>query len=339
MAGKGYSVAVVGATGMVGEHMIKVLQEQDFPIASIKFLASERSQGKQVVFRGEEHPVEVLGEGSFRGVQVALWSAGASVSRQFMPAAVKAGTVNIDNTSAFRMEPDVPLIVPEVNAHDLRRHRGIIANPNCSTIQMVVVLKPLHDAARIKRVVVSTYQATAGAGRRAMNELLDQTRDVLEGRPAVPRAFARQIAFNCIPHIDVFLANGSTKEEMKMVSETKKIMGDQSIQITATCVRVPVAVGHSEAVNLETERRLDAAEARRILSGAPGVVVMDDPSQLIYPTPIDAAGRNETLVGRIREDDSIPHGLNLWIVSDNVRKGAAYNAVQIAESLVAQGLL
>ncbi len=339
MGKKRYHVAVVGATGLVGEQMRIVLEERRFPVERIKFLASERSGGRQLPFGGTDHPVEVLTEKSFEGVDVALWSAGAAVSRQFMSAAVKSGTVNIDNTSAFRMERNVPLVVPEVNPHDLDWHQGVIANPNCSTIQMVVVLKPIHDAARIQRVVVSTYQSVSGAGRRALNEMLSQSRDVLEGKEVKPQAFARQIAFNLIPHIDVFLPNGYTKEEMKMVDETMKIMGDDSIRVTATCVRVPVACAHSESVNIQTEVKLAAADAREILRRAPGIQVVDDPAGLVYPTPIDAAGKNPTLVGRLRDDESIPHGLNLWIVADNIRKGAALNAVQIAEELVARHLL
>jgi aspartate-semialdehyde dehydrogenase len=338
MTGKTYGVAVVGATGMVGERMRSILEERSFPLAWIRFLASERSLGRTVRFRGEEFPVEVLTANSFAGVDFALFSAGAAVSREFAPAAVRAGAVCIDNTSAFRMDPDVPLVVPEVNPHDLTWQKGIIANPNCSTIQMVVVLKPLHDAARIKRVVVSTFQSVSGAGKRALDEMLHQTRELLEGREVTPKVFHRQIGFNCLPHIDVFLENGYTKEEMKMVNETKKIMGDQGIAVTATCVRVPVRIGHSESVNVETERPLAPAEAMALLAKAPGVTVLDDPASLLYPTALDAAGKDATLVGRIRRDESLPNALNLWIVSDNLRKGAALNAVQIAEEMIARGL-
>jgi aspartate-semialdehyde dehydrogenase len=339
MADKGFSVAVVGATGLVGETMMRILEERDFPVGKVKFLASERSAGKKVLFRGKEYPVEVLSKDSFTGVRIALCSPGASVSREFLPSAVRAGCICIDNTSAYRMDPTVPLVVPEVNPYDLDRHQGIIANPNCSTIQMVVVLKPLHDAARIRRVVVSTYQSVSGAGTRALDELANQTADVLAGKDAVPKALAKRIAFNLIPQIDVFLENGYTKEEMKMTNETKKIMGDDSILVTATCVRVPVRLGHSEAVTIETERKLSPAEAREILAKAPGVTVLDDPSKGVYPMPVDAAGKNDTFVGRIREDVSHPHGLNFWVVSDNIRKGAALNAVQIAEELVRRGLV
>ncbi len=339
MVKKDFSVAVVGATGMVGVNMRMILEERNFPVKSIKFLASERSRGKTIAFRGEEFPVETLTKSSFKGIDVALVSAGAAVSREFLPSAVEAGAVCIDNTSAFRMDPDVPLVVPEVNPDDVTWHKGIIANPNCSTIQMVVVLKPLHDAARLRRVVVTTFQSVSGAGSRALNEMLDQTRTVLNGGAPQPKVFARPIAFNCLPHIDSFLENGYTKEEMKMVNETKKIMGDAGIRVTATCVRVPVRIGHSESVNVETERKLSPSEARRVLSAAPGVKVMDDPASLFYPTAYDAAGNDLTWVGRIRADESLPNGLNLWIVSDNLRKGAATNAVQIAEVMAGKGLL
>lgn len=339
MSQRAYNVAVVGATGIVGENMRTVLEEKNFPLSGIRFLASERSVGRQLTFRGEKHRVELLAGESFANIDIALFSAGAAVSREFVPHAVKSGAICIDNTSAFRMDEDVPLVVPEVNPRDLNKHKGIIANPNCSTIQMVLVLKPIHDKAGIERVVVSTYQAVSGAGRNALNEMLAQTRLVLEGGEAVPSVFPRQIAFNCLPHIDIFLENRYTKEEMKMVNETKKIMGDSDINVTATCVRVPVSIGHSEAVNVQTRIKITADETIDILSGAPGVTVMDDPSELVYPTAVDAAGNNRTFVGRIREDESIANGLNLWIVSDNLRKGAALNAVQIAEKLVEEGLL
>jgi len=337
---KGYTVAVVGATGAVGQEMLKTLEQRNFPVAKLKALASPRSAGKKVKFRGEEITVEELKPESFEGVDIALFSAGGSRSKEFAPEAVKRGAVVIDNSSAFRMDPEVPLVVPEVNPEDVEWHKGIIANPNCSTIQMVVVLKPLHDLAKIKRVVVSTYQAVSGAGAQAIEELKEQTKAILEGRPVPPpNKIPKQIAFNCVPHIDVFFDDGYTKEEVKMINETKKIMHDDSIKVSPTCVRVPVFVGHSESVNLEFERPVTVEEARAALEKAPGVKVVDDFKNLVYPTPIDVAGKDEVLVGRLRRDDTIEHGLNLWIVGDNLRKGAALNAVQIAELLVEKGLV
>ena len=333
---RSYQVAVVGATGAVGNEMIRILEQRNFPVAQLRLLASERSLGKSLPFAGEELPVEVLGDESFGGIEIALFSAGGGISERFAPVAARAGAVVIDNTSAFRMAPDIPLVVPEVNpeAIALHKNRGIIANPNCSTIQMVVALKPIHDAVRIKRIVVSTYQAVSGTGKKAIEELELQTRALLNFQEAVAKVYPHQIAFNCLPQIDVFLENGYTKEEMKMVNETKKIMNDTSIAVTATTVRVPVFYGHSESVNIETEKKITPAEVRELLSRAPGVVVVDDPKQRRYPMAIDAAGKDETFVGRIREDKSIPNGIDMWIVSDNVRKGAALNAVQIAEILV-----
>lgn len=329
------NVAVVGATGAVGEEMLKVLAERGFPIGEIKALASERSAGKEVDFGEAKLVVEELREDSFAGVDLALFSAGGSISKAFAPLAVQAGTIVVDNSSAFRMDDDVPLVVPEVNPDDVGRHKGIIANPNCSTIQMVVVLKPLHDAAGIKRIVVSTYQAVSGTGKNAVAELLAQTEAVLAGEEPAAEVYPHQIAFNVLPHIDVFLDDGYTKEEKKMEGETKKIMGDDSIQVTATCARVPVLVGHSESVNLETREHLAVEEARRLLDAAPGVVVVDDPAANAYPLAVDAAGKDPSYVGRLRRDPTVPNGLNMWIVSDNVRKGAALNAVQIAELLLA----
>jgi len=329
-------VAVAGATGLVGNRMLQMLEERDFPVKSIKLLASERSKGKTLTFRGEQIPVEVLTEDSFKGVEIALFSAGGGTSKKYAPFAAKDGCVVVDNSSAWRMDPDVPLVVPEVNAEDIKWHKGIIANPNCSTIQMVVVLKPIHDAAKIERVVVSTYQAVSGAGVKALAEMRDQITAVLENREPVCKVFPHPIAFNCIPQIpqsDAFTENGYTSEEMKMVNETKKIMGDDSIRVSATTVRVPVHTGHSESVNIETQRKITAAKAREILSLAPGVVVLDDPANQVYPMAIHAAGKGETFVGRIREDISQSRGLDLWIVSDNLLKGAALNAVQIAEIL------
>jgi aspartate-semialdehyde dehydrogenase len=330
----GYRVAVVGATGAVGAEMIEVLEERKFPVETLLPLASARSAGETVLFQDQDITIEELTKDSFAGIDIALFSAGAEVSREYAPIAAKAGAVVIDNSSAWRMDKDVPLVVPEVNPHDLEHHGNIIANPNCSTIQMVVALKPLHDRVRIKRIVVTTFQAVSGTGKEAMDELMDECRDLLSFRSAEPKGYPYQIAFNCLPHIDDFLPSGYTKEEMKMVNETRKIMGDASIQVTATTVRVPVYVGHSEAVNIETEQKLTANEARALLSTAPGVVLYDDPEHKIYPMPLDVAGKDDVYVGRIREDESIPNGLNLWVVADNLRKGAATNAVQIAELLV-----
>jgi len=333
---KEYTVAVVGATGLVGGEMMKILEERNFPVKELKLLASERSLGKELQFRGRDCPVEVLDENSFEGVEIGLFSAGGSISEKFAPIAAKAGCVVIDNTSAFRMDPECPLVVPEVNpdAIGLYTKKGIIANPNCSTIQMVVALKPIHDAAKIKRIVVSTYQAVSGTGKNAVEELVGQTRALLTMKEPEIEVYPHRIAFNCLPHIDVFLENGYTKEEMKMVNETKKIMGDPSIAVTATTVRVPVFYGHAEAVNIETERKISVDEVRALLTGAPGITVRDNPAELLYPLQSDAAGKDDTFVGRIREDESITNGLNIWVVSDNIRKGAALNTVQIAEILM-----
>ena len=328
-------VAVVGASGAVGAVMIKLLEERKFPIASIKFLASPGKSGRSIVFRGERFPIEPLCAEAFEGVEIVLSSTPGSVSREFSPIAAKLGAVVVDNSSAFRMDPNVPLVVPEVNPGDIAKHNGIIANPNCSTIQMVVALKPLHDAARVRKVVVSTYQATSGAGEKGMHELKDQTEAIALGKPVpAPIKFAYPIAFNCVPHIDEFLADGYTKEEMKMVLETRKIMGDDSIDVSPTCVRVPVVTSHSESIWVETERPLSVAEARDIWSRAPGMIVADDPSLRVYPMPTLAAGRDEVFVGRIRRDLHNHRALLFWCVADNLRKGAATNAVQIAEELV-----
>ncbi len=329
-------VAVAGATGLVGTKMLETLEQRNFPVKQLKLLASERSKGKTLTFKGETIPVEVLSENSFKGVDVALFSAGGSTSKKFAPCAAKDGCVVVDNSSAWRMDPEVPLVVPEVNAHEIKNHKGIIANPNCSTIQMVVVLKPLHDAAKIERVIVDTYQAVSGAGIKALEDMYNQIKAVIEGREVVPTVFPYQIAFNCIPQIpqsDAFTDNGYTSEEMKMVNETKKIMGDPNIRVTATTVRVPVHTGHSESVTVETAQKLTAAQARELLSKAPGVIVQDDPAKQIYPLASKCAGLGDTFVGRIREDLSHPRGLTMWVVSDNLLKGAAYNAVQIAELL------
>ncbi len=332
---KKYKVAVVGATGLVGTEILKVLEERKFPIQGLIPLASERSLGKRVMFREESYDVRVLQPKEFEGVDFALFSAGGSVSAQFAPEAVKKGAVVIDNTSHFRMHDDVPLVVPEVNGEALKQHKGIIANPNCSTAQMVMVLKPLYEAAGIERIVISTYQSVSGAGNSAIEELETHTRMNLNGGVPTPKKFHYSISFNCIPHIDMFLENGYTKEEMKMINETRKILGDDSIQITATTVRVPVFVGHSESVNIQTKKKLTVKQVRELLEKMPGVTVMDDPAHNIYPTPKETAGQDDVFVGRIREDFSVKNGINLWIVADNLRKGAALNAVQIAEAMMA----
>jgi len=333
---KEYTVAVAGATGAVGNEMIATLEQRNFPVKKLKLLASSRSVGKTISFKGEELPIEELTEHSFKGVDIGLFSPGGSVSLKYAPIAAASGCVVIDNTSAFRMEKDIPLVVPEVNEHAIKdyKNRGIIANPNCSTIQMVVVLKPLHDVAKIKRVVVSTYQAVSGTGKKAIYELEQQVLAIYGNKKIETNVYPYQIAFNCLPHIDAFIENGYTKEEMKMVNETKKIMEDDGIAVTATTVRVPVFYGHSESVNVEFEKELTPDEARKILKKAPGVKVVDDPSKKLYPLAINAAGKDDTFVGRIRKDESIAHGLNMWIVADNIRKGAALNAVQIAEVLI-----
>ncbi|MEW6531726.1 MAG: aspartate-semialdehyde dehydrogenase [Thermodesulfobacteriota bacterium] len=349
----GYKVAVVGATGAVGNMMINVLEKRAFPVRELILLASGRSQGRTLPFRGKDYEVKELTEKSFEGVEIGLFSPGGAISAKFAPIAGEAGCVVIDNTAHFRMDPDVPLIVPEVNPDAIAGYtkKNIIANPNCSTIQMVVALKPIHDEARIKRVVVSTYQSVSGTGKDAIEEMLNQSRELSsavnwtkeDGMAALLRAigpykkvetkvYPHRIAFECIPHIDVFLENGYSKEEMKMAWETAKIL-DPSIKLTATTVRVPTFLGHSEAVNVETEKKITAQRARELLSSSPGVKVLDDLSKNVYPLTALAAGEYDTLVGRIREDESIPNGLNLWIVSDNILKGAALNAVQIAEIL------
>jgi len=331
---KQYVVAVVGATGAVGEEMIKTLTQRSFPVKALVPLASSRSAGSKVEFDGKDWIVSELTENSFAGVDIALFSAGASRSLEYAPAAVRAGAVVVDNSSAFRMDPSVPLVVPEVNAHAIAMHKGIIANPNCSTIQMVVALKPLHDEGRIKRIVVSTYQSVSGAGKSAIEELAKQTTALMNMQEVELKKFPWQIAFNCIPQIDSFLEDGYTKEEEKMVNETKKIMEDDSIKVSATTVRVPVFYSHGESVNLEFEKPMSPERAREILANAPGVEVVDDPSQSLYPLATTAVGKDAVFVGRIRADRTVGHGLNMWIVSDNIRKGAALNAVQIAERLI-----
>lgn len=337
----GYRVAVIGATGNVGRELLQILAERDFPVDDVIALASEKSAGREVSF-GEDETLKVrdLATFDFRGIDIALSSPGATVSAKYSPKAAKAGCVVIDNTSQFRMDPDVPLVVPEVNREAIAGYgrRNIIANPNCSTIQMVLALKPLHDFATIRRAVVATYQSVSGAGRAGMDELFNQTRGIFVNDPVVKETFTKQIAFNVIPHIDVFMEDGSTKEEWKMMVETKKII-DPKIKLSVTCVRVPVFIGHSEAINLEFENPISVVEARKALRAAPGVVVVDRHADEGYVTPVECAGEDMVYVSRVREDPTLENGLSLWVVSDNLRKGAALNAVQIAEALVNDHLL
>ncbi|HUV43810.1 MAG TPA: aspartate-semialdehyde dehydrogenase [Dehalococcoidales bacterium] len=330
---KQYRVAIVGATGLVGQEFIRILEQRDFPMSSVRLLASDRSAGRKLFVRHEEIEVEETVPESFENIDIALFSAGGDTSRYFSPMAARAGAVVVDNSSAFRMDPGVPLVVPEVNPEDIKWHRGIIANPNCSTIQMVVALYPLHKVNPIKRVIVDTYQAVSGTGSAAVEELTTQTKQVLEGQEVVSSVYPHQIAFNVLPEIDVFLDNAYTKEEWKMVEETRKIMHANEIAISATCVRVPVFTGHSEAVNIEFSRPMSPDEARQILARAPGVKVLDDTTVSLYPHAWLAAGTDEVYVGRIRQDASHPSGLAMWVVSDNLRKGAALNAIQIAEEM------
>ncbi len=331
-----YNVAIAGATGAVGGAMLDVLARRDFPINELRLLASERSVGKKLVFKGKEIEVQVLTKDAFTDIDIALFSAGASRSLDFAPAAAASGAVVIDNSSAFRMDPNIPLVIPEVNPHAIAQYknRGIIANPNCSTIQMLVALKPIYDKVGIKRIVVSTYQAVSGTGTKAIEELENQVKNYAKDKAIEAAVYPHQIAFNCLPHIDSFLENGYTKEEMKMVNETRKIFEDEKIGITATTVRVPVIYGHSEAVNIETNKKITAKEVKALLAESPGIELADDPANNIYPLATDCAGKFATLVGRIREDESIANGINLWVVSDNILKGAALNAVQIAEHFV-----
>ncbi len=335
MSQKKFNVAIAGATGAVGELMIKVLEERNFPVEEMRYLASSRSVGKVMKWKGNDLAVQELTKDSFKGIDIALFSAGGGRSKEFAPAAVEAGAVVVDNSSAFRMEADIPLVVPEVNPGDVGLYpkRGIIANPNCTTIIMVVALKPLHDYARVKRVVVSSYQSSSGAGAQAMAELIQQTRNWAENKPLEVKAFQHQLLFNVIPHIDAFTENGYTKEEMKMHNETRKMFHDDTIQVSATCVRVPVLTAHSEAVTIETERELTPEKARELITGAPGVEVLDDPASNTYPMPLFVAGQDTCYVGRIRKDYTVPNGLSFWVVGDQLRKGAATNAVQIAEIL------
>ncbi len=324
------NIAVVGATGVVGSTFLKVLEERDFPFENIYMMASARSAGKTVTFKGKEYVVEELNEHSFeKDIDIALFSAGGSTSEKYAPIAAKCGVTVVDNSSQWRMDPEVPLVVPEVNADDIKWNKGIIANPNCSTIQAMVVLKPLHDKYKIKRVIYSTYQAVSGSGVKGITDL----QEGLKGNDKC-EAYAHPIAGNCIPHIDVFLENGYTKEEMKMINETHKILNDDTIKVTATTVRVPVFDSHSESINIEFENPIDVDEVREVLANYPGIVVQDDPANNVYPLARNAAGTNEVYVGRIRRDFSVENGINLWCVADNIRKGAATNAIQIAEELI-----
>ena len=334
---KRYKMAIVGATGLVGQEFIKVLEQRDFPIDSIQLLASDRSAGKKLFVTHRETEVKETVPESFKRIDIALFSAGVEISRYFSPIAAQSGAVVIDNSSAFRMVPTVPLVVPEVNPEDIKWHKGIIANPNCSTIQMVVALYPLHKVNPIKRIIVDTYQAVSGTGSAAVEELSAQAKQVLDGQATAPHVYPHQIAFNLLPEIDVFLDNGYTKEEWKLVEETRKIMRADDIAISATCVRVPVFMGHSEAIHIEFSQPMSPDEARHILAQAPGVKVLDDPAISLYPQPWAATGTDEVFVGRIRRDASHPNGLTMWVVADNLRKGAALNAVQIAEEMINRG--
>ena len=334
-----YHTAIVGATGLVGQEFIKVLEQRNFPMASVHLLASDRSAGKKMFVSHREVEVEEVIPSSFDPVDIALFSAGSEVSKHFAPIAAKRGAVVVDNSAAWRMNPNVPLVVPEVNPEDVEEHQGIIANPNCSTIQMVVALYPLHKVNPIKRIIVDTYQSVSGTGSAAVDELNNQTKLVLEGKTALPHVYPHQIAFNILPEIDVFLDDGYTKEEWKMIHETRKIMHDDNMAVSATCARVPVVAGHSEAVHIEFTHPMSPEDARNILAEAPGVKVLDDTSISLYPHPWSAAGTDDVFVGRIRHDASHPNGLAMWVVADNLRKGAALNAVQIAELLVANGRL
>jgi aspartate-semialdehyde dehydrogenase len=335
---KEYTVAVVGALGVVGTEMISTLERRNFPVKTLVPLDIASQAGKEVTFKGKQWVTKEAKKGAFKGVDIAIFSAGSDASAVLAPIAVEEGAIVVDNSSQWRMDPNCPLVIPEVNPQDLDWHKGIIANPNCSTIQMLVALKPLHEAAKIKRVVVSTYQAVSGSGKRAIDGLKKEANEYLAEGKTQPQAYKKQIAFNAIPHIDVFQEGGYTKEEYKMVNETKKML-DPNINVTATCVRIPVWYGHSESINIETEKKLTAEEAKELLSKAESIKVVDDPSQELYPTPIESNNEDLTMVGRIREDYTIANGLNLWCVSNNIRKGAALNAVQIAETLIKRNLV
>lgn len=335
----GYRLAIVGATGLVGQEFIKVLEQRNFPVESIRLLASDRSAGKKLFFSHRETLVEEIVPESFNNIDIALFSAGTEVSRYFSPIASYSGAVVIDNSSVFRMDPHVPLVVPEINPEDIKQHKGIIANPNCSTIQMVMALYPLHKVNSIKRIIVTTFQSVSGTGAAAVEELTTQSRQLLDGQDIVPHVYPHQIAFNVLPAIDVFLDNAYTKEEWKTIEETKKIMHTQDIAISATCVRVPVFIGHSEAITIEFSQAISPDEARRILAQAPGIKLLDDTAINLYPQPWSAAGTDDVFVGRIRRDTSHPNGLLIWVVADNLRKGAALNTVQIAEEMIKRGWL
>ena len=338
---KEYNVAIAGATGAVGSVFLSILKERNFPVKNLLPLASVKSAGKKIIYKGMELEVKELTKDSFKGIDIALFSAGASRSLEFAKHAVESGAIVVDNSSAFRMYPDIPLVVPEVNPDDVLKHKGIIANPNCSTIIMVVALKPIYDIARIKRIIVSTYQAVSGAGAKGIIELENQTKKIISGDKDEVKCeiFPVRIAFNVIPHIDVFLENGYTKEEMKMVDETRKILGDQDIRISATTVRVPVFTSHSESVSIETERKITVKECREALNKAPGITLKDDFKNKIYPTPLDSSNKDDVFVGRVREDISIENGICFWCVGDQLRKGAALNAVQIAELMIEKGIV
>ncbi|PKM79317.1 MAG: aspartate-semialdehyde dehydrogenase [Firmicutes bacterium HGW-Firmicutes-13] len=342
---KKFNVAIVGATGMVGHSLVTVLNERNFPVNNLKLLASARSADTVVEVGGKEYRVEEAEPNAFEGVDFAFFSAGGDISLELAPEAVKKGTIVVDNSSAFRMEPDIPLVVPEVNPQDLEGHKGLIANPNCSTIQLVVALQALHEVSPLKRVVVSTYQAVSGAGKEAVDELLNQCMAVVQGKEVVkeiiPHKGAKrnhQIGFNLVPQLDVFQENGYTKEEMKVIKETRKIMGLPDLRITSTTVRVPVMIGHSESVNIEFQSPITVEQAREALEKFPGIIVIDNPDELLYPMPFDCDGKDEVFVGRIRKDESVENGLNIWVVSDNIRKGAATNSIQIAECVIEKGL-
>lgn len=337
---KKYTIAVVGALGLVGGEMIKTLEKRNFPVAQLRPLDIAANAGKEITFKGKPIQVKEACKENFKDIDIAIFSAGATASTILAPQAVEMGAIVVDNSSAWRMNEECPLVVPEVNPQDLDWHKGIIANPNCSTIQMVVVLKPIHEVSKIKRVIVSTYQAAAGAGMKGIEALYHESEEYLRTKEIqTSKVFSYQIGFNAIPHIDVFQAGGYTKEENKMIFETKKIMGSQDIQVTATCVRIPVAIGHSESVNVETESKITREQAQQILAKAPSVILQDDPDTNTYPMALYCEDVDETMVGRIREDSSLENGLNFWIVSNNVRKGAALNAVQIAETLIERKLV
>ena len=329
-----FRVAIVGATGLVGSEFIKILEQRNFPICNMQMFASDRSAGKKLYFANEEYDVQETSTNSFHNVDIAFFSAGSDTSKYFAPIAAKSGAVVIDNSAAFRMDNDVPLVVPEANVEDIQKHRGIIANPNCSTIQMVMALYPLHIVNPIKRIVVTTFQSVSGTGSAALDELTTQSHQTLNKQEVIPHVYPHQIAFNALPHIDAFLDNAYTKEEWKMLEETRKIMHSDDMLVSATCVRVPVFISHSEAINVEFTNQISADEARSLLSQTKGIHVLDDPSINLYPTPWMAAGTDNTYVGRIRNDASHPNGLVMWVVADNIRKGAALNAVQIAEEMI-----